>query len=199
MDSRFNFLSRRTLLKALAALPFSFLIVPGARAAAPLALTPEVPDDDDLTPEETEGPYFKPKSPERKSLREARIKGTNLVVSGQVLDPDGKPIANALLDFWHCDSGGIYDNDGFGLRGHQYTDKDGKYHLETIVPGVYPGRTRHIHVKVQAPKGKILTTQLYFPGDSGNARDGLYMRQLEMKYKAGEKEKTGLFNFIVRP
>jgi len=193
------FLSRRALLKLLGALPAFFLL--GSRVgAAPLPLTPDVPDhdDDDPTPSETEGPYFKPKSPERRSLREASVTGTALVVTGRVLSTSGAPVANALIDVWHCDAAGEYDNSGFKLRGHQYTDKDGRYRLETIVPGVYPGRTRHIHVKVQAPHQAVLTTQLYFPGDAGNARDGLYMRRLEMVYKAGEKEKTGLFDFVVR-
>jgi protocatechuate 3,4-dioxygenase beta subunit len=60
------------------------------------------------------------------------------------------------------------------LRGHQLTDAEGRYRLETVLPGVYPGRTRHIHVKAQAPNRPPLTTQLYFPGEAGNARDGIF-------------------------
>jgi N-hydroxyarylamine O-acetyltransferase len=44
--------------------------------------------------------------------------------------------------------------------------------VETVVPGLYPGRTRHIHVKVQRPGGSILTTQLYVPDEPRNATDG---------------------------
>ena len=69
-------------------------------------------------------------------------------------------VARALLDVWHADDRGGYDTAGFRLRGHQFTDGSGRFELETIVPGLYPGRTRHIHVKVQAPNGPILTTQL---------------------------------------
>jgi hypothetical protein len=61
------------------------------------------------------------------------------------------PAANALLDFWQANPNGAYDNTGYTLRGHQYTDANGYYTLTTIVPGIYPGRTEHIHVKVQAP------------------------------------------------
>ena len=50
----------------------------------------------------------------------------------------------------------------------------GNYTLETVVPGLYPGRTRHIHVKVQAPNGPVLTTQLYFPNEPRNATDGIF-------------------------
>ena len=62
------------------------------------------------------------------------------------------------------------------------------------MPAEYPGRTRHIHVKVQAPGRRILTTQLYFPGDPGNKRDGIYRAELEMK-KASEGETS--FDFVV--
>jgi protocatechuate 3,4-dioxygenase beta subunit len=69
---------------------------------------------------------------------------------------------------------------GFRLRGHQFTDGAGRYRLDTIVPGVYPGRTRHIHVRVQAPNGPLLTTQLYFPGETENRRDGIFNPKLLM-------------------
>ena len=58
------------------------------------------------------------------------------------------------------------------------TDEAGRYYLETVVPGLYPGRTRHIHVKVQAPDGPVLTTQLYFPGEPANDRDGIFRPEL---------------------
>jgi protocatechuate 3,4-dioxygenase beta subunit len=66
------------------------------------------------------------------------------------------------------------------LRGHQFTDDTGRYELETILPGLYTGRTRHIHVKVQAPNQPVLTTQLYFPNEPANARDGIYRPELVM-------------------
>ena len=46
------------------------------------------------------------------------------------------------------------------------------------MPGLYTGRTRHIHVKVQAPDGPVLTTQLYFPGEPANDRDGIFSPEL---------------------
>ena len=59
------------------------------------------------------------------------------------------------------------------------TDAEGRYRLETILPAIYPGRARHIHVKVSTREGgRILTTQTYFPGDPGNARDNLYRPEL---------------------
>ena len=121
---------------------------------------------------------------------------SGLVVSGQVLSAQCGPIANALLDFWHADEDGEYDNRGFRYRGHQFADGEGHYRLETIVPAVYPGRTRHIHVKVQPPGGRILTTQLYFPDEPENDRDGLFRRELVMRMSGGGE---GAFDFVVAP
>ena len=147
-----------------------------------------------VTPRQTEGPFYTPNTPKRISLVEPGSKAPRLVVLGTVLSADCKPVPNALLDFWHSDERGEYDNRGFRYRGHQFADGQGRYRLETIVPAEYPGRTRHIHVKVQAPGGRILTTQLYFPGDAGNRRDGLYRPELEMKKGKGEETS---FDFVV--
>ena len=137
-------------------------------------------DDDDPTPAQTEGPYFIPNSPERTSLLEPGMPGRPLTITGYVLTTQCQPVAGALIDFWQCDDAGAYDNVGYRLRGHQFTDENGAYTLETIVPGLYPGRTRHLHVKVQAPGGRVLTTQQYFPNEPRNARDGIYRPELEM-------------------
>jgi protocatechuate 3,4-dioxygenase beta subunit len=147
-----------------------------------------------ITPRQTEGPFFTPNSPQRINLVEQGSKAPRLTLAGVVMTPDCRPVPNALLDFWHSDEQGAYDNRGFRYRGHQHADAQGRYRLETIIPAEYPGRTRHIHVKVQAPRGRVLTTQLYFPGDPGNQRDGLYQAELEMKQaKAGE----GVFDFVI--
>jgi protocatechuate 3,4-dioxygenase beta subunit len=161
--------------------------------------TPECPDDDDdVTIAQTEGPYFKARSPQRTSLLEQGITGTKLVITGRVLGTNCQPIARALIDFWQCDAGGQYDNVGFRLRGHQYTNDAGLWTLETVVPGLYPGRTRHIHVKVQAPNKPVLTSQLYFPNEPGNARDGIYHPDLVMNVRDVPDGKAATFNFVLR-
>ena len=71
------------------------------------------------------------------------------------------------------------------------------YRLESIVPGVYPGRTRHFHVNVQAPGRRVLTTQLYFPDEPLNQRDGIFDRDLVMKVRDGDGGKTARFVFIL--
>lgn len=143
------------------------------------------------TAAQTEGPFFSPNSPKRVSLVEKDTRAQKIVVTGLVLSSQCKPVANALVDFWHADEFGAYDNKGFTYRGHQFTDAQGRYRLETIQPAEYPGRARHIHVKVQAPGKRILTTQLYFPGDR---RDGLYRPELEVKRVKGAES---AFDFVV--
>jgi protocatechuate 3,4-dioxygenase beta subunit len=154
-------------------------------------------EDPEPTPSVTEGPYFKPGSPERKSLLEPGVVGDRLNLTGRVLTRSGKPIAGALLDFWQADGNGRYDNAGYKLRGHQLTDDQGRYYLETVVPGNYGGRTRHIHVKVQAPGGAVLTTQLFFPGEENNQRDSIFTPELLVSLNETEKGKEAAFDFVL--
>ena len=167
------------------------------KAAAGLEPTPECGDDDEPTPAETAGPFYTPNSPLRASLLEPGTRGTRVVLTGFVLTRACRTVPGALVDVWHADDDGEYDNVGFKLRGHQFTDARGAFKLETIVPGLYPGRTRHFHVCVQAPKGRILTTQLYFPGEPKNRRDYLYRPELEMETKDGRPGKLARFHFML--
>lgn len=157
--------------------------------------------ENEFTPSQTAGPFYTPESPERISLREPSISGTPMTLTGKVLSPNCEPIANALLEFWHTDDQGQYDNSGYRLRGHQFTDALGRYRLETIVPGIYPGRTRHFHVKVKAADRAPLTTQLYFPEETLNARDGLFQPELLMAISppqsAEKTEKQAVFDFVL--
>jgi protocatechuate 3,4-dioxygenase beta subunit len=162
-----------------------------------LPLTPACTDHDDVTPAQTEGPYYKRHSPQRTSFLEPGIIGTHMVLTGTILTPDCQPLARVLVDFWHADAQGVYDNVGSRLRGHQFTDDTGHYTLHTIVPGRYPGRTRHFHVKVQAPNQPVLTTQLYFPAEPANARDGLFHPQLLMTMQDTANGKAARFNFVL--
>lgn len=146
---------------------------------------------------QTEGPYFKSGSPQRTSLIQPGTQGTRLTVSGFVFSRSCKPLANVKLDFWQADNRGNYDNTGYTFRGHQFTDASGKYTLTTIVPGLYPGRTRHIHVKVQNPGGRVLTTQTYFPGEPRNNTDTIYDPRLLMNVRTVGSAKEATFDFVL--
>lgn len=193
-------LSRRRFFALLAGLPLVgfFAAAFRQRRSGRLAPTPPCDDADEPTPAQTEGPYFTPNSPKRSSLRESGLPGTPLVLSGRVLNTKCQPVGRALLDWWHCDGAGNYDNEGFRLRGHQYTDSQGNFRLETIVPGIYPGRTRHIHVKVQAPGKPVLTTQLYFPGEAQNQRDHIFKPALVMDVAREAGKMNAGFTFVLQ-
>ena len=173
----------------------------GSEAAAEagiLQATPPCDDgDDDPTEAQTEGPYYTPDTPRRSNLVTAGVRGTALLVTGDVVDTQCRPVRGALLDFWQADAAGRYDHEGYRLRGHQFADGRGRFALRTIVPGLYPGRTRHIHVKVQRPHGKILTTQLYFPGEPRNRTDGIFDSSLLMDVRSAGSGRRARFRFVL--
>ncbi|CAO3428790.1 dioxygenase family protein [Azospirillum endophyticum] len=190
--------SRRSLLIAFLTLP---LIAARTRAFAQagpeLPLTPECRDGDEFTLEREAGPFFKPNSPRNRELQADAIGGDRMTVAGFVLDKRCRPLAGSLVEIWHADENGHYDSVGFRLRGHQFTDAQGRWWFNTIVPARYPGRTRHFHFKVQRPGGRVLTTQLYFPGEPGNAGDGLFHETLLLDMKQTGDGRFGRFDFVV--
>ncbi|GAA3441973.1 carbohydrate-binding protein [Planomonospora venezuelensis] len=177
-------------------------VVGAATAGAAASGAPAVDEPLACTPgrttiAQTEGPYFKPNSPERDDLT-AGVSGTRLVVTGHVFNRACQPLSRVLLDFWQADTMGAYDNVRYTLRGHLYTDANGVYRLTTIVPGLYPGRTRHIHVKLQAPgRPQILTTQLYFPGEPRNNTDTIYDPSLLMNVRTVGSGREATFDFVL--
>lgn len=106
-------------------------------------------------------------------------------------------MAEPGFDFWQANDRGEYDRAGYRLRGHQLATSAGLYTVETILPGLYPGRTRHIHVKVRAPNGPILTTQLYFPGEQRNQSDAIFNPGLVVAMPDAGAGHVAMFNFVV--
>lgn len=152
-----------------------------------------------LTPASTGGPYFTTGSPERTSLVEPGMPGTPLVLSGYVLTTECQPVINAKIDFWQADANGVYDNQGYTLRGHQFTNENGFYQLTTVIPGMYPGRTEHIHYKVISPEGNEFTSQLYFPGSNANQGDFIYNPALLIEIVEEGETVSARFNFVIEP
>jgi protocatechuate 3,4-dioxygenase beta subunit len=177
--------SRRRFMAGLitagaAGLSLPYLLRP-VSAQGDLMPTPACDDGDEPTPQQTQGPFYTPSSPERRVLLESGMTGTPITLAGFVLTRSCRPVPNTLVDLWHADNAGHYDNEGYRLRGHQFTDAEGRYLFETIVPGLYPGRTRHFHIKFQAADQPVLTTQFYFPGEPANDRDGIFDPALLMQ------------------
>jgi protocatechuate 3,4-dioxygenase beta subunit len=148
---------------------------------------------------QAEGPFYSPRTPRRRSLLEPGLAGKRLVLTGTVATTRCKPVRGAVLDFWQADAAGEYDNEDYRLRGHQVTDARGRWRLETIVPGRYPGRTPHVHVRVKAPGRPLLTTQLYLAAfGSANAADQLFDRRLLVRsLRRRPAQWTARFDFVL--
>lgn len=146
------------------------------------------------TPAQMEGPYYPRGIPADADadLRQVAgaaspARGRPLLLEGLVRGADGAALPGAVVEIWQADHEGIYlhprearlaQRDG-GFQGYGRTRADGagRYAFRTIRPGLYPGRTRHIHLRAHPPGGgPALTTQVYFPDEPGNARDGLLRR-----------------------
>ena len=123
--------------------------------------------------------------------------GTRLTLTGYVVDTSCAPVANAKVEIWQADSTGAYDNAGYTLRGWVTTDATGRFTIGTVVPGEYPGRTEHIHVKVTPPGGATLTTQVYFPGSTANGEDGIYDPSLDLLVTEDGDALTGTYTFVL--
>ena len=167
-----------------------------ALAQNELKPTPACDDGDAPTLRQIEGPFYKPRSPERADLAEPGAAARLVELSGRVLTRSCRP-ARALLDLWHADENGDYDDSGFRYRGHLFSDAAGRYRFRTILPGLYPGRTRHYHLKVQAPRQRILTTQLYFPNEPRNGSDSFFSPQLLMHITQASPLTSAHFDFII--
>ena len=140
------------------------------------------------TPAQMEGPFYPRRLPADSDLDltvygSGRPEGRTIDVIGRVTDVRANALAGTVVEIWQADARGVYAHVGapgadpnFQGYGVVRTGPDGAYRFRTIVPGLYPGRTRHIHVKAHPPGGDVLTTQMYFPGEPQNARDGLFLR-----------------------
>jgi protocatechuate 3,4-dioxygenase beta subunit len=147
-------------------------------AAAPPLLPP--------TPRQTAGPFYPQTKPADADADLATVAGadgtatgTILLVEGRVMAPDGRPVADALVEIWQCDAYGRYhhpyDGGGGDPRFQGYgairTTADGAYRFRTIRPVAYPGRAPHIHFAISGPRFAPLTTQMYVAGEPLNDRD----------------------------
>jgi len=119
-----------------------------------------------------EGPFYSDGPPEiGEQVEGANLSnGIPLIISGRVLNLDCMEyIPNTVVDIWHADHEGQYDNEGFNFRGFTKSNDQGFYLFKSIVPGKYLNggdfRPSHIHFKIKPPNFPLLTTQLYFEGD----------------------------------
>lgn len=118
--------------------------------------------------------------------------GERIIISGRVLDDNGRPVPHTLIEIWQANAGGRYCHDrdshpasldpNFSGAGRTLTDENGRYHFVTIKPGAYPWqnhdnawRPAHIHFSLFGPAfATRLITQMYFPGDPLFAFDPIF-------------------------
>jgi protocatechuate 3,4-dioxygenase beta subunit len=133
---------------------------------------------------------------------EPGVSGTRLTLTGRVLGINCQPVPGAVVDLWHANAAGVYDNEGFQLRGRLQVDQAGRYRFETIMPKGYPTganstRTAHFHVKVAAHGRRVLTTELYFPDYPENKKDSSFNPARLIKMKDATHGQTGTFDFVL--
>ena len=142
-----------------------------------------------LTPRTTAGPFYPDHLPLDQDNDLIHITnditpavGTITNLSGRVLDKDGAPLKNVLVELWQADDMGSYIHSRGAQNGRRdahfqgygkfETASDGGWRFRTIKPGLYTGRTRHYHFGVTLPGEKRrFTTQLFLAGEQGNDKD----------------------------
>ena len=118
--------------------------------------------------------------------------GERIVVSGRVLDDNGRPVPHTLIEIWQANAAGRYRHDrdnhpapldpNFQGAGRVLSDDNGNYSFTTVKPGAYPWknhdnawRPAHIHFSLFGPAfATRLVTQMYFPGDPLFAYDPIF-------------------------
>jgi protocatechuate 3,4-dioxygenase beta subunit len=169
--------SRRTFLHTLG-LGGMFFTVRGAFADALVQ-----------TPAQTEGPYYPDHLPLDQDndlliINDSITPAVGAIswLSGRVLDSTGSPIRGAVVEIWQADDHGAYIHSrspianrdvNFQGYGKFETASSGEYLFRTVKPGLYPGRTRHVHMAINVPGRSKLTTQLYVQGETLNGSDGV--------------------------
>lgn len=170
-----------------------------------------------LTDSATEGPFFLSNSAEAVNLNSLNLAGTAMKLIGTIYDNDSStPIADAKIEIWHADNDGVYHPEGSGdvsdypasqvtLRGFVISNSNGEYAVNSIKPGLYTGRRRHIHYKVTASGYDQLTTQSYWLDEKGSQRevnDGVDANTEECRYvdfkDNGNGGITGVFNIYMK-
>lgn len=170
-----------------------FVLVFFILAISSAAILAQTDEQKQVTPSQTEGPFYPdvlPKDTDNDLLvindSKSTAQGKAVLLSGRVLAKNGKPIANAVVEIWQCDNGGVYLHSkshdrpkydtNFQGFGRCVTGPNGEYSFRTIKPVPYTFRTPHIHYIVKKNGKRLLTTQIYVKGEKLNQKDGIYTR-----------------------
>lgn len=170
--------NRRQFLRNVSLSALSFGLVPGLLSAKNTTKSIQLDCEETTLDLYGQGPFYTANAPiiENDQLASSTEDGTPIIISGQVFDLECEAvIPNTVIDVWHANDAGDYDNSGFNLRGITQSNSQGYYVFETIKPGWYLNgssfRPSHIHFKITPPDSDTLITQLYFEGDPYIAGD----------------------------
>ena len=183
---KFKFETRRRIILAAPTVILSSVFAGPARAL-------------ELTPKQSEGPFYPRILPEDSdadltTFEGGRSPGEVIEIVGRLMSISGEPVSQGEVEIWHCDVNGAYAHVGqqtvphFQGFGAVRTDASGGYRFRTTLPGLYPGRTRHVHFKARPREGATLTTQMYFPSEPGNEQDFLLRRASDPSALIAQKE-----------
>lgn len=184
-------MNRKKFVRALGLIPLLGILFHKAAKAFDLSASCK-------TQKDVEGPFYKANAPTRSVIE---TEGQPLRIRGKVCQADDckTPVANAILDIWHCNNNGDYDMQGYKGRGQITSSPNGDYSFTTILPPPYGTRPRHIHFKIRAEGFRQLTTQLYFQGDpnirTDFARNAEKSRVIALTTDSGIKE--GIFHIYL--
>ncbi len=160
-------MDRKSFLKKSALAAFSMSVMGYVVEASPKKWMSTCETTNDIL-----GPFYREGAPERSNMLFEGIKGNEITLKGKVLGNDCTTVLeNAIVEVWHCDTEGNYDNDSnkYLHRAKAITGQDGSYSFKTIIPGKYLNgklyRPSHIHFRVRAKDHKELVSQIYFAGD----------------------------------
>jgi len=145
------------------------------------------------TSDDARGPFFPLTLPADQDAdltlvtgQDGRAKGPLLYVGGRVLNRQGAPVADAVIELWQANAAGRYSHPGddsmapldpsFQGYARLRTDADGRWRIKTVKPGAYASRTPHIHFDVRGQRSRLVT-QMYFEGEARNETDGLLRRR----------------------
>ena len=190
---------------------------------APLAVAQTTSGAMRVSPSQTLGPFYPRNAAERPTETDADLlrvegnrvltKGVPIYLIGRVFDRRGQLLPNATVEIWQCDANAVYHHPAGGAEterdlnfqgyGVARTDVTGAFHFRTIKPIAYPGRTPHIHVRVQPATGSPFATQLYLRDDPNNRRDFLFSRmsadeQAALTLKFEPTPATGIAHELAR-
>lgn len=164
------------------------------------------------TGEATIGPFFPPRyvdagANDLTKLEGRPARGEVIEILGRVVQEDGSPLENLVVEIWQPDAAGIYRHPGdprhaqsdpdFLGWGRAATDKDGVYRFRTVLPGATPGRLPHVNVMVMfSGLMRILKTTMYFEGGADPVLDAVPAARRVLL--VAKKEGEGRYRFDIR-